>query len=191
MKKSNLDFDNKVLQFLKNAGSSWSDWNVPYEDGETLHELVVKGNYKNILEIGTSTGHSGIWLSWAAAKTGGKVITIEADKGRHIIAKENFSKAGVDPFIEARLGNAREIVPSLKGSFDFVFSDADKDWYLQYFLDLKSKIATGGCFAAHNVLWKDNPDITKFLEYLKQLPDFETHIIKKSSEGISVSCKLA
>ena len=65
---------------------------------------------------------------------------------------QNFEKAGVAPFIDARLGDAHELVRQLPGPFDFVFSDADKDWYLQYFKDLEPKIAPGGCFTAHNVL---------------------------------------
>ena len=84
--------------------------------------------YTRALEIGTSTGHSGIWIAWALSKTGGKLITIEIDEGRHRQALANFEAAGLSKFIDARLGNAHEIVPALAGPFDFVFSDADKDW---------------------------------------------------------------
>ena len=90
------DLDRRVSGFLANSRSSWTDMNVPYEDGKILHDLVLKGHFTRILEIGTSTGHSTIWLAWAAAKTGGKVTTIEIDRGRHETALRNFKKAGVD-----------------------------------------------------------------------------------------------
>ncbi len=68
--------DAKVSRFLTEARGTWVDLNVPYEDGKILHDLVLKRRFKEILEIGTSTGHSTIWLAWAAAKTGGRVTTI-------------------------------------------------------------------------------------------------------------------
>ncbi len=182
--------DSQVSRFLEEARNTWSDWNVPYEDGKTLYSLVLKGRFKNILEIGTSTGHSTIWLAWAASKTGGKVTTIEINRERHEKALANFKKAGVASYIDARLGDAHQAVPRLKGPYDFIFCDADKEWYLQYFLDLESKISPRGCFTAHNVLWRYDPNIKKFLDYVKGHPGFRTHIEKGSGEGISISCRV-
>jgi len=184
------DLDTRVSRFLANSRSSWSDMNVPYEDGRILHDLVLKGHFTRILEIGTSTGHSTIWLAWAAAKTGGKVTTIEIDRGRHETALQNFRKAGVDRYIDARLADAHELVPRLAGPFDFVFSDADKEWYLQYFKDLEAKLAPNGCFTAHNVLWSTR-EMKSFLDYVKADPQFTTKIERGSGEGISVSCRIA
>ena len=181
--------DVQVSRFLKENRNTWTGWNVPYEDGKILHDLVVHGNFKNILEIGTSTGHSTIWLAWAAAKTGGKVITIEIDQDRHRIALENFKKAGVASYVDARLGDAHDLVRVLKGPFDFVFCDADKDWYVQYFLDLEPKISVNGCYTAHNTL-RGGPDVRKFLEYVNDNPRFRTRIERGSGEGISISCKV-
>jgi predicted O-methyltransferase YrrM len=181
--------DGRVSRFLEETRSSWSAWNVPYEDGEVLYDLVVKNRFRNILEIGTSTGHSTIWLAWAAAKTGGKVTTIEIDRERHQKALANFRKAGVDSFVEALLGDAHDLVPRLPGPFDFVFCDADKDWYWRYFQALRDKLTPGGCFTAHNVLWKGDPHIRDFLEQVRSAPGFQTTIERGSGEGISVSCK--
>jgi predicted O-methyltransferase YrrM len=64
--------------------------NIPARDGQLLYDLIIKGNYKSALEIGTSTGHSGIWIAWALSKTGGKLITIEIDPDRHREALRNF-----------------------------------------------------------------------------------------------------
>jgi caffeoyl-CoA O-methyltransferase len=181
------DLDARVSRFLSDARSSWVDLNVPYQDGKILHDLVVKGNFRKILEIGTSTGHSTIWLAWAAAKAGGKVTTIEIDGERHRRAVENFKKAA---YIDARLGDAHVLVPSLTGPFDFIFSDADKEWYLQYFHDLEPKIAPDGCFTAHNVLWSGDAGMGKFLEYVRGNPKFRTRIEQGAGEGISISCRI-
>lgn len=183
------DLDAQVSRFLRENRNSWAGWNVPYEDGKILYDLVIKGNFKNILEIGTSTGHSTIWLAWAAAKTGGNVTTIEIDRGRYTAALENFKKSGVNLYIDARLADAHDLVRALKGPFDFVFCDADKDWYLQYFLDLESKISINGCYTAHNVL-RGGPDVKRFLDHVKGNPKFRTTIERGSGEGISISCKI-
>jgi len=185
---SNQDLDLTVSQFLEEHKDRWHDLNVPYQDGKILHDLVIKGNFKRILEIGTSTGHSTIWLAWAAAKTGGKVTTIEIDRTRYEKALENFKKAGLLAYIEAIHGDAHIVVPFLKGPFDFVFSDADKDCYINYFTALKKKLAPNGCFTAHNVSgWSS--DAKRFLEYVRGETEFETYIERGSREGISVSCR--
>ena len=92
------------------------------------------------------------------------------------------------PFVDARLADAHQLVKELPGPFDFVFSDADKDWYTQYFKDLDAKLAPGGCFAAHNVLQRMG-GIPEFLAYVRARPNYQTTIDRTSSAGISISCK--
>jgi caffeoyl-CoA O-methyltransferase len=92
---------------------------------------------------------------------------------------------------EATIGDAHDLVPSLTGPFDFIFCDADKEWYLQYFRDLEPKIATGGCFTAHNVLRSSDTGIEKFLEYVRGNPKFRTRIEHGAGEGISISCRIS
>ena len=125
--------------------------NVPESDGQQLHDIIVKGGYKRALEIGTSPGRSGIWIAWALSKTGGRLITIDIDPGRHGEAVRNFRTAGVAPFIDARLADAHDLVPKLEGPFDFVFIDADKEWYTNYAKAVIPKLRVGGCLTAHNV----------------------------------------
>jgi len=149
--KSNPELDRQVETFLAEKSGSWHNMNVPTRDAELLYDLVIKGNYKSALEIGTSTGYSGIYIAWALSKTGGKLITIDIDKGRHKRALENFQKAGLSDYVDARLADAHQLVKELEGPFDFVFSDADKGWYKQYFLDVDPKMVAGGCFTTHNI----------------------------------------
>jgi len=182
------ELDKKVQKFLTENRSRWNDLNVTFEDGKVLHDLIVKNNYRSALEIGTSTGHSGIWIAWALSKTGGKLITIEIDEGRHKAALRNFMAAGVEKIIDARLADAHSLVKKLDGPFDFVFSDADKEWYLQYFKDVEPKLLKGGCFTAHNVSYAYG-GIKEFLDYVRRLPNYQTTIDRSSSSGISISYK--
>ena len=186
--EGNQDVDDKVKEFLKSQRNDWRDMNVPESDGKVLYDLIIKNKYKKALEIGTSTGHSGIWMSWALSKTGGKLITIEINETRHKQALENFRKAGLSEYVDARLADAHKLVPELEGPFDFVFSDADKGWYTNYLKLLLPKLEIGGCFTAHNVLNR-YMGIKEFLDYAKSLPNVETTVIRSSSSGISVSYK--
>lgn len=185
------NIDKKVEKFLKAHRAEWYDMNVPESDGKVLYNLVIKNNYQKALEIGTSTGHSAIWIAWALSKTGGKLITIEIDQDRHNTALANFKEAGLSEYIDARLADAHDLVKELQGPFDFIFSDADKDWYTKYFIALAPKLKVGGCFTAHNVSWSYDRNIKTFLNYVKSLPNFETTINRASSEGISISYKRA
>ena len=187
------ELDKQVQAFLDRHRGTWRDLNVPESDGRALHNLILKGRYTRALEIGTSTGHSGVWIAWALAKTGGRLTTIEIDPRRHQDALANFKEAGLASYIDARLGDAHAIVPALSGPFDFVFSDADKDWYKNYLIAVWPKLVAGGCFTAHNVsgLFVGS-GIRDFLAHLNTLPDAEkTTIDKSSSEGISITCKRA
>ena len=182
--------DQKVRAFLEKNRGQWHDMNVPWEDGQILHDTVVNHRFRRALEIGTSTGHSSVWIAWALSKTGGKLTTIEIDPGRHAQAKRNLEEAGVARLVDARLADAHVLVKELPGPFDFVFSDADKGWYLQYFKDLEPKLEVGGCFTAHNVLRSGGSGAAEFLEYVKKLPNYRTTVETGSGEGISVSCKV-
>src|SRR5687768_12655913 len=75
--------DAQVRGFLDRHRGTWRDLNVPESDGRLLYDLVLKHNFRRALEIGTSTGHSGIWIAWALSKTGGRLVTIEIDPRRH------------------------------------------------------------------------------------------------------------
>lgn len=184
----NSSLDLKVKKFLSDHSGQWHDLNIPTADGENLYNLILKGNYKNALEIGTSTGHSGIYIAWALSKTGGKLITIEIDEARHKTALANFKEAGLSEYIDARLADAHQLVKELKGTFDFVFSDADKEWYKNYFIDLDPKLSMGGCFTAHNVSERSYGGQGVFLAYIKGLKNYET-TVNTAGGGLSISYK--
>ena len=200
--KENSSLDEKVRKFLADNSRKWYDMNIPSADGQLLYDIIIKNNYKNALEIGTSTGHSGIWIAWALSKTGGKLITIEIDERRYRQALENFKQAGLSQYIDARLADAHDLVKTLKGPFDFVFSDADKEWYKNYFIDIDPKLKVGGCFTAHNITerYYSGPGGQgrgrpggfggpgAFFEYVRSLPNYET-TVNSYGGGVSISYK--
>ena len=122
------------------------------------------------------------------SKTGGRLITIEIDEARHRQALENLRKVGLSHIVDARLADAHVLVKELPGPFDFVFSDADKGWYIQYFKDVDPKLRSGGCFTAHNV--RNNFGGTReFLDYINAQENYTTTVDKTSRAGISISYK--
>lgn len=190
-----VDLDTKVRAFLDSRRGMWVDMNVPESDGQLLYDLVLKNRYTKALEIGTSTGRSAIWIAWALSKTGGKLITIEIDSDRHRQALENFKEAGLSAYIDARLADAHDLVKKLAGPFDFIFCDAEKEGYKNYFRALYPKLTVGGCYAAHNVSgdsgilsWHSGTE--NFYAYVKSLPDMET-IVDNTGSGMSISYKKA
>jgi predicted O-methyltransferase YrrM len=183
------ELDRRVREFLDRSRRSWRDMNVPQADGQRLYDLVVEHGYTRALEVGTSTGHSAIWIAWALSKTGGKLITIEIDERRYRRALENFEEAGLSDFIDARLANAHDLVPELEGPFDFVFVDADKDWYTRYFRAILPKLEVGGCFTAHNVSGRRRGWVGEFLDALESTPNLETEVAGSRRSGLLVSFK--
>ena len=197
--KSNPALDEKVKKFLSDHSGQWRDLNISSSDGQVLYDIIIKGNYKSALEIGTSTGHSGIWIAWALSKTGGRLITVDIDAERHKQALQNFKEAGLSEYIDALLTDAHELVKQLKGPFDFVFSDADKDWYKNYFIDVDPKLKVGGCYTTHNISDRSmggygrnggrggNGGSGDYLEYVRSLKNYETTL----NNGTLVSYKKA
>ena len=188
--------DKRVKSFLDKMRNRWHDWNVPEADGKILYDIILQNQYKKALEVGTSTGHSAIWIAWALSKTGGKLITIEIDRDRYRQALVNFKEAGLSDFIDARNADAHQLVKDLPGPFDFVFIDADKDWYIHYAKALIPKVQPGGCITAHNVEGRTPADqggyvsdTDRYFQFMKDQPEFETGVHPGSRAGIAMSYK--
>ena len=187
---SSQALDERVREFLAAQKGQWRQENVTETDGRLLHDLILKRGYTRALEIGTSTGHSGIWQAWALSKTGGSLVTVEIDAFRHLTAVQNFRAAGLDAWIQARLGDAHALVETLAGPFDFIFIDADQNWTPNYFRALLPKLAVGGCFAVHNVTSLGYmKGVREFLDEVRSLDFMETSVDPSSGGGISLSFK--
>jgi caffeoyl-CoA O-methyltransferase len=121
--------------------------------GRFLYNLARSARAKNILEIGTAIGYSGIWLARAVAPLKGLVTTIDKDPERVKRANHNIAEAKLGSTIKVVEGDALQILPTLKGEYDLVFLDTDKSIYLEAFKLSIKKLSQGGLFVADNTLW--------------------------------------
>lgn len=120
--------------------------------GSTLAMFVALLQAKNVLEIGTFTGYSAIWMAGAMPE-GGKLHTIDENEELEEMMQRYFKKAGFAGKIVSHIGNALDIIPTLSETFDMVYIDADKENYLNYYDMVIDKIRKGGLIIADNVLW--------------------------------------
>ncbi len=120
--------------------------------GQFLAMISKMCQPKRILEIGTYTGYSAIYLAQGLAE-GGRLITIDINEELEEMAKRYWTEAGVREKIDHRIGNGLELIPDIDGPFDLVFIDADKKNYSNYYDLIIDKMAPGGIILADNVLW--------------------------------------
>lgn len=116
-------------------------------------EIISKIMQPNrILEIGTMVGYSSICLAKGLANEG-ILHTIEMREQDAAMAKSNFIKAGLNKKIQLHVGDALQIIPQLKETWDLVFIDADKPSYIRYYELVKTRLRSGGLILADNVLF--------------------------------------
>ena len=176
--------EKRILAVLDQARSSGDVYlEVPIADGRMLRLLTEVAGAKNVVEIGTSTGYSGLWLCLALQKTGGKLTTFEIDPGRAAEARKHFQQAGIGSIATVVLGDAHENVKRLKDPIDFVFIDADKPGYLDYLTKLLPLVRPGGMILAHNV--DSAPD---YVKAVTTSPDLET-VFYMQGAGLGVTLK--
>ena len=129
--------------------------NVTPNQGKLLQLLAKMQGARNILEIGTLGGYRTIWLA-RALPDGGHLVTLEAEALHADIARKNIARAGLEKIVEVRLGPALESLKRLvseKGApFDFIFIDADKENYPDYFVWSLKLSRRGTCIVADNVI---------------------------------------
>lgn len=139
-----------------NAAAGLPQIDVSAAQGKFLHMLARMVSARRILEIGTLGGYSTIWLA-RALPAEGRLISLEADALHAKIARENVDRAGLAGVTEIRLGKALETLPSVEadkiGPFDFVFIDADKGAYDNYYERSLKLTRPGGLIAFDNMLW--------------------------------------
>lgn len=165
-------------------------WNVARSTGNYLNMLVKMTHSKNILEIGTSNGYSGLWFLNALEYTNGHLTTIEFYDKRQSVARENYDKCGFNGKYTALLGSAREVIKQLPedAMFDFIFIDACKKEYVEYFELLKPHLTPNAIITADNIN-SHREKVQTFLDAIYADPDFQTEILDLPG-GLSISYKL-
>jgi predicted O-methyltransferase YrrM len=125
--------------------------NISPEEGRFLQLLVRACKARRALEFGALGGYSGIWITRGLVE-GGKLITLEVDAHHAQVARDHFAAAGVSQQVEVRQGEAHDLLEPLaaEGPYDFVFIDADKIGYPDYFEWSLENTSIGAIIAAHN-----------------------------------------
>jgi len=176
--------ENKILAVLDKMVKSHQTYlSVPAQDGKALRLLTEATGAKNVVEIGTSTGYSGLWFCLALQRTNGRLTTFEIDHQRAALARDHFQEAGVEKIVTVIEGDAHEQVSKLKGPIDVAFIDADKGGYVDYLNKLLPLVRPDGLILAHNV--EMVPD---YVKAVTSSADLET-IFYTEGAGLSVTLK--
>nr|AIE91944.1 O-methyltransferase family protein [uncultured marine thaumarchaeote AD1000_18_B11] len=165
----------------------------------TFYNIMLKSICaKNILEIGMSVGYSGLWFADAimSSTQDGQIITIDREQFKIDTATRNFEEAGVSSLIKIREGEARKILHEIKEEFgenyfDFIFIDADKESYIEYFDLCLPLVRKGGIIAADNILFPErfNEMMTDYLSHVRSNPNVQS-VTVPIDNGEEVTIKL-
>jgi caffeoyl-CoA O-methyltransferase len=120
--------------------------------GRLLEMLVWFGQPKRVLEVGTFAGHSALAMAGALPE-GGHIDTLELDPERAAFAQNYFDRSPFGSRITLHVGPALDSIAKLDGEFDFVFIDADKEGYVDYYEAVVPRLASRSLIAADNTLW--------------------------------------
>jgi predicted O-methyltransferase YrrM len=158
------------------------------ERGKILAEEVKKARPKRVLEVGTLIGYSAILIGKELGKRA-QIITIENHAEEAKAAEENIRRAEIPPKVEVITGDAIQIIPKLKGSFDFVFIDADKTQYYGYLRLVESKLHKGSVLVADNagIFARQMKD---YLDYVRTSGKYSSKYVQVGEDGLEVSVKL-
>ncbi len=174
---------------------------VPSEKRLMFYNIMLKSiNAKKILEIGMSVGYSGLWFADAVmsnTQSDGQIITIDRERFKIDNAKKNFEEAGVSSLIKIRDGDARKVLHDIKEEFgknyfDFIFIDADKESYIEYFDLCLPLVRKGGMIGADNILLPErfNEMMVDYLSHVRSNPNVQSVTIPIDN-GEEITIKLS
>ena len=143
-------------------------------EGRFLEQLVFALQAKRVLELGTFTGYSSLSMA-AGLPEGGHIDTCEFEPEHAEVARRYIAESPYADRITVHLGPALETIERLEGEFDFVFIDADKENYLNYYEALVPRLAPTGLMAIDNTLWSgrvlDASDDSETTRVIRELND--------------------
>jgi predicted O-methyltransferase YrrM len=177
----------RTLLHLESLKSTDQFWNIDWDSGQFLHQLVLAKQPKNILEIGTSTGFSAVWMA-SALYPGATLTTIDASKKRHPISQQAFEMSELD-CITGIFGHAPEVFDRLSGQqFDMIFIDCAKNYYLQFFQYLQPQMNPGCIVLADNMI-SHGQYMAQYFEYVRNHEQFVSTLVSIGS-GMEMTTKL-
>jgi caffeoyl-CoA O-methyltransferase len=154
--------------------------------GRLLRILVESTKARNVVEIGTGSGYSAIWLCLGLKSTGGKLVTHEIDYEKVLLAKANFKRAGVENLVTVVVGDAHRTIAQLKEPIDILFLDAEGG-NLDYLNKLLPLVRPGGLILVDNI---SKPGICHpCFKVITNNPNLETVLLNMQGTGISLTVK--
>ena len=182
-----------VLSSLEKTRTEF--WNLDRDCANFLNTLIKTNNSKNVLEIGTSNGYSGVWILKALKETKGKLTTIEFWEKRQSVARKNFKLCCPDVQVEPKIGSAiviledilEEINKGKREKFDFVFIDANKKEYIKYFELVDKMLNEKGIILADNIL-SHYEKVENYVNSLFLNENYQSQILKLGT-GMMLSRK--
>ena len=194
--EKDIDYENKHLDEI----SSEKRLNCISKNIGMFYNIMLKSiNAKNILEIGTSVGYSGLWFADAVlsnTQSEGQIITIDRVKFKIDNAIQNFKEAEVSSLIKIKEGEARKILREIKEEFsenyfDFIFIDADKERSIEYFDLCLPLVKKGGIIGADNILFPErfNQLMTDYISYVRKKSNVQS-VTVPIDNGEEITIKL-
>ena len=159
----------------------------PYK-GRILAEEVRKAKPRHVLEVGTLIGYSAILMGKELGEKA-EIITIEMHRDEAELAGKNIVRANIPPKIKIITGDALQVIPTLKGQFDFAFIDAEKSEYYQYLKLAEGKLRKGSVVFADNAgVFADQ--MRDYLDYVRNSGKYRSHYVQVGGDGVEISVKL-
>ena len=158
------------------------------ERGKVLAEEVKKAKPKRILEVGTLIGYSAILMGRELDKKS-RIITIENHAEEAKAAEENIRRAEIPAKVQVIAGDAIQVLPTLKDSFDFVFIDADKTEYFDYLRLVENKLRKGSVIVADNAGFFAR-QMKDYLDYVRTSGKYSSRYVQVGDDGLEISVKL-
>lgn len=181
------DGEKRILEALDRARQGPRFANVSTADGRLLRQLTEAVGARRVVELGTSTGESGLWFAMALRKTGGRLYTHDIDPERIAVARENFKKAGVEDLITIVEGDAHQTATKNTDPIDVLFIDAEKEGYDAYLKELLPYVHPGGLIIAHNMRRPaPNP---RYIEAITTSPDLDSSFVLMEGAGMGITLK--
>lgn len=144
--------------------------------GLFLNIMVKTSKAVNLLEIGTSSGYSTIWLALAVKENRGKITTLEYDSRKVKMATEHIRRANLEDIVTIIEGDAKATIKGLDQEFDFIFIDAEKEDYIEYFNLIFPKLKVGGIIIADNVV-SHSDSLKEYVDYVRANPNTQSVLI--------------
>ena len=157
------------------------------QKGKILAQEIMKAKPQRVLEVGTLVGYSAILIGKELDENSG-IVTIEIHRNEAEKAGENIVNANIPAKVKIITGDALQVIPTLKGPFDFVFIDAEKSEYFKYLKLAEDKLCNGAVIFADNAgIFADQ--MSDYLNYVRNSGNYKSRYVQVGDDGVEISVK--